>query len=167
MRFTKGKLYLVLVAGLALPMSATRVLADDSDHRGPKLIHSEAVAKATITGAAFGPVGPNCDVAAGGSACAFIDVAVTAVGQNEPLGKYTGVLGATLLLNPAYFIPSGAHDAAGNPTGICTPEFGTETDTFSDGSTLSLNFQGLGCCGGPDCSAGLGTGPPSVNTIPA
>jgi hypothetical protein len=128
---------------------------------GLKLIHTESVSQATFTGISFGPVGPGCDSSAGGSACLFLDVTANVVGQHNPFGKYTGTLGATLNLSPAHFIPSGAHDANGNPTGVCTPEFGTETDTFADGSELSSSFQGLGCCAAADC--GGTTGPPSVN----
>ena len=128
---------------------------------GLKLIHTESVSQATFTGSSFGPVGPGCNSSTGGSACLFLDLTANVVGQHKPFGKYTGTIDATLNLNPAHFIPSGAHDANGNPTGVCTPEFGTESDTFADGSTLSSSFQGLGCCAGPDC--GGTTGPPSVN----
>jgi hypothetical protein len=126
-----------------------------------QLMHTESVSQATFTGISFGPVGPGCDSSKGGPACLFLDVTVNVIGRHVPFGKYTGTLGATLNLNPAHFIPSGAHDANGNPTGVCTPEFGAENDTFADGSTLSSSFQGLGCCAGPDC--GGTTGPPSVN----
>jgi len=129
--------------------------------KGPKLIHTESVSQGTITGVSFGPVGPGCDAAGGGPACLFLDATAVVAGEHTPFGKFTGAAVVTLNLNPANFVQSGAHDASGNSTGVCTPEFGTETDTFADGSTLSSNFQGLGCCAGPDC--GGTTGPPSVN----
>jgi hypothetical protein len=127
---------------------------------GPNLMHTESVSQATFTGISFGPTGPHCDASAGGSACLFLDLTANVVGQHAQLGNFTGTIAATLNLNPAHFIPS-VFDTSGKPTGVCTPEFGSETDTFADGSTLSSNFQGLGCCAGPDC--GGTTGPPSVN----
>jgi hypothetical protein len=93
----------------------------------------------------------------------FLDLTASVVGQHVPFGKFTGTVAATLNLNPAHFIPS-VFDTTGNPTGVCTPEFGTETDIFADGSTLSSNFQGLGCCAGStDLKCAGPTGPPSVN----
>jgi hypothetical protein len=90
----------------------------------------------------------------------FLVLTANLVGQHVPFGKFTGTVTATLNLNPTHFIAS-VFDTNGNPIGVCTPEFGTETDTFADGSTLSSNFQGLGCCAGSTC--GGTTGPPSVN----
>jgi hypothetical protein len=161
MRFTTGKLSIVLAAAFVMQTAWSQAVAHGSDQNSPQLTHTESVYQATFTGISFGPVGPGCDASAGGPACLFLDATANVVGQHHPFGKFTGSVTATLNLNPTHFIPSGAHDASGNPTGVCTPEFGTETDTFADGSILSSNFQGLGCCAGPDC--GGTTGPPSVN----
>jgi hypothetical protein len=130
----------------------------------PELVHTASVSQATFNpGFTFGPAGPGCDASAAGPACLFVDVTAKVVGQHYLFGTFTGTLAATLNLNPAHFIPS-VLDDNGNPTGVCTPEFGTETDTFFDGSTLSSNFQGLGCCAGSKEFPCAGpTGPPSVN----
>jgi hypothetical protein len=95
LRVTLASLLLLAANGAAMP-------------EGLKLIHTESVSQATFTGISFGPVGPGCDSSAGGSACLFLDVTANVVGQHNPFGKYTGTLGATLNLNPAHFIPSGA-----------------------------------------------------------
>jgi hypothetical protein len=129
----------------------------------PKLVLTASVSQATFTSFSYGPTGPECDASAAGPACLFVDVTANVVGQHYLFGQFTGTLAATLNLNPAHFIPS-VLDANGNPTGVCTPEFGTETDTFVDGSTLSSNFQGLGCCAGSmEFKCAGPTGPPSVN----
>jgi hypothetical protein len=154
---------LISAAVIRVTLAALLLLATNAVAmaEGLKLMHTESVSEATFTSFSFGPVGAACDSSKGVPACLFLDLSANVVGQHNPFGKYTGTLGATLNLNPAHFIPSGAHDANGNPTGVCTPEFGTETDTFADGSKLSSNFQGLGRCAAADC--GGTTGPPSVN----
>ena len=66
----------------------------------------------------------------------------------------------------SFVTPSGAVDpTTGNRTGICAPEFSTDKQTLSDGSTLSVNFQGTVCCGAADYSAVGSLEPPFVNHV--
>jgi hypothetical protein len=133
-----------------------------------KLTHVETVQQTTVTGEAFGPVGPGC-ASTGGPNCTFLTVQDSANGQATPFGPFTstGILTISFADAAGSFVtPSGAVDpTTGNRTGICAPEFGTDKQTFSDGSTLSLNFQGTVCCGAADCSSVGFLGPPFVNHI--
>jgi hypothetical protein len=108
------------------------------------------VGQAAITYFAFGgPPGCNASTGAG---CTFYDLKGTVTGSSVPFGPYTAAVTATVLFSST--TPAGGHDANGNPTGFCSPEIGTEVDTFSDGSTLSSDFQGLTCCAIDSCPAG-------------
>jgi hypothetical protein len=150
-KISAKKLLTITCAGFALLMSMRPALAD-----GPKLIHTEAVGQITITGFAFG--GPaDCNLATG-AGCTFYNLDATASGHNTPLGPFTASLSATVLFSAA--TPSGA-DPSGTPTGFCSPELGTEKDTFADGSILKSDFQGLSCCLAATCP--MFGGPPSVN----
>lgn len=145
------KLLTITCAGFALLMSLRPALAD-----GPKLIHTEAVGQITITGLTFGgPTGCNTSTGAG---CTYYILTGTTSGRNTPLGPFTASLTASVLFSAP--TPSGAHDGNGKPTEFCSPELGTETDTFADGSTLMSDFQGLSCCAAAMCTT---EGLPSVN----
>jgi hypothetical protein len=147
---TIGKLLVVAAFGVALLMSQGRAFADGGGPHGPKLIHTEAVGQVAITGFAFGgPAGCNTSTGAG---CSFYNLTGTVAGQSVPFGPYNAAVTATVLFgSPA---PSGAHDGDGNPIGFCSPEVGTEVDTFSDGSTLTSDFQGTSCCAATTCPPG-------------
>jgi|SRR6516165_1179975 hypothetical protein len=133
---------------------------------GKKLIYIESVTQIRPGGTfRFGPSGPNCAPTTGGTGCAFITGNITVTSQTNPLGPSTGAVTFTELFgfNGKFVTPSGPHDASGNPTGFCAPEFGTETDTYQDGSTITENFQSTDCCAGPKCLAsGQPLGPPEV-----
>jgi hypothetical protein len=152
---TIGKLLVAAAFGVAVLVSQGRAFADGDHHGGPKLIHTEAVGQVAITGFAFGgPAGCNTATGAG---CSFYNLTGTVAGQSVPFGPYNAAVTATVLFSST--TPAGGHDANGNPTAFCSPEVGTEVDTFSDGSTLSSDFQGLSCCAADTCPAGT----PSVN----
>jgi len=122
--------------------------------KGPKLIHTESVGEITITSFAFGGP-PGCDPLTG-AGCTFYDLGASVKGQHTPFGPYTETATATVLLLST---PNGGHDANGNPTEYCMQELGTAIDTYSDGSTISSDFQGTSCCATASCNGG----PPRVN----
>lgn len=122
--------------------------------KGPTLIPTKSFGTITITSFVFGGP-PGCDPVTG-AGCTFYDLGATVKGQHFPFGPYNATATATVLLDVT---PNGGHDADGNPTEFCTPELGTETDTFADGSTLTSAFQGLSCCANANCAGG----PPRVN----
>lgn len=132
------------------------------------LTHVEVVQQTTVTGAAFGPVGTGC-TPGGGPSCTFLSVQYSANGKATPFGPFTTTGSETISFLDAlgsFVTPSGAIDpTTGARTGICAPQFGTEEMTFSDGSTISDNFQGTICCGAADCSSAGFLGPPFVNHI--
>jgi hypothetical protein len=141
----------IVSAGFALLMSMRPAVAG-----GPNLIHTEAVGQITITSLTFGgPTGCNTSTGVG---CTYYILTGTTSGRNTPLGPFTASLTASVLFSAA--TPSGAHDANGKPTEFCSPELGTETDTFANGSTLMSDFQGLSCCASETCNV---SGLPSVN----
>jgi hypothetical protein len=150
---------LVSISALLGPMASAR--AD-----GPKLIHTQSVQLDTPADAGTcGPVGPNCSATTCGTGCVFFTESFTTRSKTVPFGPSTGTGTFTLLfgVNGAFVTPSGGHDASGNPTGICAPQFATETSTFSDGSTITQNYQATRCCASNDCiSAGNPFGPPTV-----
>jgi hypothetical protein len=150
-----SRLIVIAVAGVALLVSHGRALANSGDPGDPKLIHTEAVGQIAITYFAFGgPPGCNASTGAG---CTFYDLKGTVTGSSVPFGPYSAAVTASVLFSST--TPAGGHDANGNPTAFCSPEVGTEVDTFSDGSTLSSDFQGLSCCAADTCPAST----PSVN----
>jgi len=53
-----------------------------------KLTYVETVQQTTVTGEAFGPVGPGC-AAAGGPKCTFLIIEDSANGQATPFGPFT------------------------------------------------------------------------------
>ena len=126
----------------------------------------QTVQQTTVTGEAFGPVGTGC-TPSGGPSCTFLSVQYSANGKTTPFGPFTATGSETISFLDAlgtFVTPSGAVDPiTGNRTGICAPQFGTDEMTFSDGSTLSDNFQGTVCCGAADCSSVGFLGPPFVN----
>jgi len=150
------KLLIIMSAGFALLASMRPALAHSN---GPNLIHTESVGQITIppSGIVFGPAVPGCDAATGGPACLFLDLAGTIAGRNSVLGPFKSKITATLLLPASTF--SGSNTNGVPDASFCTPELGSQIDTFADGSTLSSNFQGLSCCTAASCPFG----PPSVN----
>ena len=148
-RTTMGMLRAILGIGFLLLLGQAHAQA-----KGPKLIHTESVGEITITSFAFG--GPaGCDPATG-AGCTFYDLGASVKGQSTPLGPYTETATGTVLLAAT---PNGGHDANGNPTEYCMQELGTAIDTYSDGSTISSDFQGTSCCATASCNGG----PPRVN----
>jgi len=132
----------------------------------PNIILVEETTHQTLTGVTFGPVGPGCDINAGGPNCAYLDAAVTETGFAIPFGPFTSARTVHLLFGVGgiYERPSGSHDSAGNANGFCTPEIDTFTDTFADGSSLSSSGQGANCCALADCPANAG---PTTSEITA
>jgi hypothetical protein len=148
-RTTRGMLRAILGIGFLLLVGQA-----PADAKGPKLIHTESVGEITITSFAFGGP-PGCDPVTG-AGCTFYDLGASVKGQHTPFGPYTETATATVLLAAS---PNGGHDANGSPTEYCMQELGTAIDTYSDGSTISSDFQGTSCCATASCSGG----PPRVN----
>ena len=159
--FWDRKLFVSAIASVALLVSG-RTFARGDGLPGPKLIHTESVGQIAISSFAFGgPPGCNASTGAG---CTFYDLKGTVTGSSVPFGPYSGAVTAKVLFSSR--TPAGGTDANGNPSAFCSPEVGTEVDTFSDGSTLSSDFQGLSCCAAnsfPNSSPSCPAGTPSVN----
>jgi len=153
--FSDRKLFVSAIASVALLVSG-RTFAYGDGLPGPKLIHTEAVGQIAISSFAFGgPPGCNASTGAG---CTFYHLEGTVTGINVPLGAYSGAVTANVLFSST--TPAGG-TANGLPSTSCSPEVGTEVDKFSDGSTLSSDFQGLSCCADAGSCSAAGT--PSVN----
>jgi hypothetical protein len=158
-KFGDRRLFVSAIATFALLVSG-RTFANGDDGPGPKLIHTESVGQIAISYFAFG--GPSGCNASTGTDCTFYDLKGTITGSSVPFGPYSGAITATVLSSSK--TPAGGHDTNGNPTAFCSPEAGTEVDTFSDGSTLSSDFQGLSCCAATGTATDLcPAGTPSVN----
>jgi len=135
-------------------MSLRPALAD-----GPVLIHTEAVGQITITAPLTFGGPPGCVSTSGMGGCTFYTLEAATSGRNTPLGPFTAALTATVLFNVT--TPNGDPDQGAHE--VCSPEIGTETDTFADGSTLISDFQGLSCCAAKSESSCANAGLPSVN----
>lgn len=146
----------ITCAGFALLMSVRPALAN-----GLKLIHTEAVGQITLTAPPTfgGPPGSGCVSTTGAGGCTFYTLEATTSGRNTPLGPFTAALTATVLFSVT--TPNGDPDQGAHE--VCSPEIGTETDTFADGSTLISDFQGLSCCAAKSESSCANAGLPSVN----
>lgn len=117
----------------------------------------------TPTLVAFGPVGPNCDAASGGSGCTFYSFTGSGTGQltleklhnSIAAGTYTDSFSGTVYFGALGVSADGEVDpTTGAAIGFCNPVFGTGTDTFPDGSALTWTGQGQGC---PSTGNGVST----------
>jgi hypothetical protein len=154
--FWDRKLFVSGIVSVALLVSG-RTFARGDGLPGPKLIHTESVGQIAISSFAFGgPPGCNASTGAG---CTFYRLEGTVTGISVPFGPYSGAVTAKVLFSSR--TPAGGTDANGNPSAFCSPEVGNEVDKFSDGSTLTSDFQGLSCCADADSCSAAGT--PSVN----
>jgi hypothetical protein len=151
---------------LGVLVCATLLFAAPARAQSPThVVRVESTTQGTIGLVTFGPVGPGCDVNAGGAGCAFVDAAVTEKGLASPFGPFTSARTVHLLFGVGgiYNTPSGSHDSAGIATGFCIPEIDTFTYTYADGSTLNFTGQGAFCCATTDCA----TNSPTTSQIAA
>jgi len=78
------KKLVVSVLGIGMIVGARAAIVQAGDH-GSNFIHTETVGQSTTGAPAFGPVGANCDVSTGGTACAYLNLDFTGSGTGVPL----------------------------------------------------------------------------------
>ena len=97
-------------------------------------------------GFTFGPVSATCDPANGGPGCSFLNFeftgnCITTEETRAVVPRRCTISGTPSIL--LSFSSAGMHDSSGNPTGVCAPFFESLVTTYSDGSTITANGQGL------------------------